>query len=89
MVAYDFSRTSNFRLNYRGNSSQPSVSQLMPVPDNSNPMRISFGNPYLLPSFSHSVTADYRYNNRTTFSMPTTAPSIRCPSTAVCARPSA
>ena len=67
MVAYDFSRTSNFRLNYRGNSSQPSVSQLMPVPDNSNPMRISFGNPYLLPSFSHSVTADYRYNNRTTF----------------------
>ena len=67
-MTYNFSRSSHLRLNYNGNSSQPDVSQLMPVPDNSNPMRISFGNPYLLPSFRHNVTADLRLMNREKFS---------------------
>ena len=64
----DFSELSSMRLFYRGTSSQPSTSQLMPVPDNTDPMNISFGNPSLTPYFSHSLRGDYRYSNREKFS---------------------
>lgn len=67
-IRFDLGENSNIRVNYRGNSSQPSTSQLMSVPDNTNPMNISFGNPYLKPYFSHSFSADYRVSNRETFS---------------------
>lgn len=63
----DFSELSSMRMFYRGTSSQPSTSQLIPVPDNSDPMNISFGNPSLTPYFSHSLRGDYRYSNREKF----------------------
>ncbi len=67
MLRYEMGDFSNLRLNYRGSSSQPSTSQLMAVPDNTNPLNVSFGNPYLTPYFSHNVTGEYRYSNRETF----------------------
>ena len=63
----DFSENANGRLFYRGSSSQPSTSQLMPVPDNTDPLNISFGNPTLTPYFTHSLRGDFRYNNKQTF----------------------
>lgn len=68
MIFGEFNENSNIRINYRGNSSQPSTSQLMPVPDNSNPLRISFGNPGLTPYFTHNLNVNYRVNNRESFS---------------------
>lgn len=56
------------RLRYNGNSSQPSTSQLMPVPDNTDPLNMSFGNPTLRPYFSHSLNGNYSYTNRERFS---------------------
>lgn len=67
-LQWDFSDYSNLRTFYRGNSSQPSVNQLNPVPDVTNPLRISFGNPTLKPYFSHSIRGDFSYNNRQKFS---------------------
>lgn len=67
MFFWDFSDNANARVFYRGNSSQPSVNKLMPVPDITDPLNISFGNPTLLPYFSHSLRGDYRFNNRQTF----------------------
>ncbi|MBQ0077339.1 MAG: outer membrane beta-barrel protein [Bacteroidales bacterium] len=67
MIFADFSETSNGRLFYYGNSAQPSTSQLMPVPDNTNPLNISFGNPTLTPYFTHNIRGDWRYNNKKTF----------------------
>ncbi len=66
----DFEPNDNFngRLFYRGTSSQPSTSQLMPVPDNSNPLFVSFGNPSLTPYFSHNIRIESRYSNREKFS---------------------
>lgn len=64
----DFNDSFSGRLFYYGNSSQPSTSQLMPVPDISNPLAISFGNPYLQPYFSHSVRGNLRYSNKEKFS---------------------
>lgn len=57
----------NGRFFYRGTSSQPSTSQLMPVPDNSNPLNISFGNPSLVPYFSHDMRVEMRYSDRQRF----------------------
>lgn len=50
-----FSKTRSLMANYNGRSSQPSMSQLQPVPDMSNPLNIIVGNPSLDPSFNHNV----------------------------------
>jgi hypothetical protein len=67
MVFYDFNENSNVRLFYNGRSSQPSTSQLMPVMDNSNPLSMSLGNPYLTPYFSHNLRNEWEISNRQTF----------------------
>lgn len=51
-----FTRTRNLSADYRGRSSQPSMTQLQPVPDRSNPMNIVVGNPELKPSFTHNAS---------------------------------
>lgn len=67
MLNYEFNDNSNVRLFYFGRSAQPSTSQLLPVPDNSNPLNISLGNPYLDPYFNHNMRGMFRYTNKTTF----------------------
>ena len=66
-IRYQFSDFSNMMFNYSGSSSQPSTSQLMPVPDNTNPLNISLGNPYLKPYFNHNARLNFGYTNRQTF----------------------
>ncbi len=66
-VRYDFNDNSNIQVVYNGSSSQPSTSQLMPVPDNTDPLNISLGNPYLQPYFNHNIRSNFRYTNRKTF----------------------
>ena len=67
MVSIEPNDNFNGRLFYRGNSSQPSTSQLMPVPDNTNPLFVSFGNPSLTPYFTHNIRIESRYSNRAKF----------------------
>jgi hypothetical protein len=55
------------RLFYNGRSSQPSTSQLNPVMDNSNPLVMTLGNPYLTPYFSHNIRNEWEYSNKQTF----------------------
>ncbi|MDE6652417.1 MAG: outer membrane beta-barrel protein [Paramuribaculum sp.] len=50
-----FSKTRSLNIRYNGRSSQPSISQLQPVPDMSNPMNIIYGNPDLKPTFTHNM----------------------------------
>ena len=54
-----FSKLSQLRVTYRGRSSQPSMENLLPVTDNSNPLSIQVGNPDLKPSFNHSLRLFY------------------------------
>jgi hypothetical protein len=49
------------RFEYRGRTSQPSMSQLLPITDNSNPLNITMGNADLKPAFTQSF--NWRYNN--------------------------
>ena len=67
MLFYTPNDNVNLRIFYFGRSSQPSTSQLMPVPDNSDPNNISLGNPYLQPYFSHSIRGRFGYTNKQTF----------------------
>ena len=67
MFSYDFDDNTNVRMFYFGNSSQPSTSQLMPVADNSDPLNVSFGNPYLRPYFNHNMRGMFRFTDKDTF----------------------
>ena len=49
------------RFEYRGRTSQPSMTQLLPITDNSDPLNISEGNAQLKPSFTQSF--NWRYND--------------------------
>ena len=67
MLFYDFNDNANIRVTYNGRSGQPSVNQLMPVLDNSNPLSMTLGNPYLTPYFNHNGRIELEYSNRQTF----------------------
>ena len=56
---YRFSKVSNLRINYRGTTSQPSMTQLLDITDDSDPLNISKGNPGLKPSFTNNFRLFY------------------------------
>lgn len=58
---YRFTRTRSLSFDYRMRSSQPSLTQLQPVADVSNPLNIVVGNPELKPTFTHRI--NLRFND--------------------------
>ncbi len=52
---YKFSKTSSLMANYRARTSQPSLTQLQPVADVSDPLNITVGNPDLKPTFTQNI----------------------------------
>ncbi len=56
---YRFSKVSSLRVNYRGTTSQPSMTDLLDITDDSDPLNISKGNPGLKPSFTNNLWAEY------------------------------
>ena len=64
---YKFSPQSNLRLFYRGSATQPTMSQLLDITDNTDPQNVSVGNPGLRPAFTHRIHAFYNgYRQRYT-----------------------
>ena len=66
-IQYEISDYSDLRINYNGRTSQPSVNQLNPVEDNTNPLSINRGNPDLIPSFNHNMNVEYFKSNPAKF----------------------
>lgn len=56
---YNFSKNRRMRIAYRGQTQQPTLEQLQPVPDNSNPLFVKLGNPDLKPSFNNNLSVNY------------------------------
>ncbi len=54
------SKTRGINVDYMGRSSQPSMSQLQPVADMSDPLQIVIGNPDLKPTFTHNLQMFFR-----------------------------
>jgi len=55
------SQGSNLNINYYSSFRQPSVDQLQPVVDNSDPNRLKTGNPDLKPQFDNSINMNYYF----------------------------
>jgi len=68
---YYFSRFKNILINYSTNTNQPTVTQLQPVPDNTNPLYVKLGNPNLKQEFMHNLRLNASlvnpYKNRNFF----------------------
>ena len=65
---YNFGKKKFARLDYRGQTNQPSISQMQPVKNNSNLMNETVGNPTLNPEFNHNFRMFYSAFNDQTFS---------------------
>lgn len=65
---YNFGKKEFARIRYRGTVSQPSVTQMTPVRNNSNAMNETVGNLALQPAFSHNIMAMYSRFNQDCFS---------------------
>ncbi len=66
---YRFNRQNQLNFSYRGNMSQPSITDLITITDDSNPLNIRSGNPDLKPSFSNNFR--FGWNNYLTATMQT------------------
>ena len=62
-IRYELQRSKSISLDYSTNASTPSIRQLQPVPDRTNPLNIVVGNPGLRPAFSHNIGANFRSFN--------------------------
>ena len=56
---YNFTRFKNLQVDYRASTNQPTVTQLQPVPDISNPLNIKVGNPDLRQEFTQRINLNY------------------------------
>ena len=78
VYAFNFAPTVNFkykfgkkqfaRINYRGTATQPTITQMEPVRNNSNAMNETVGNLALNPSFAHNLRFMYSSFNQDRFS---------------------
>ena len=59
---YRWSKQTSLRINYRGRSSQPSMTDLLPITDDSDPLNITKGNPGLKPTFNNSLSPPEEVN---------------------------
>lgn len=56
----DLKKNRNINFEYSVNLREPSVNDLLPVVDNTNPLFIRLGNPALLPELSHRISGGFR-----------------------------
>jgi hypothetical protein len=63
ILTYKFNQSGHLSINYNGNTRQPSIKQIQPVPDNSNPLSIITGNPLLKQEFDHSINFNFNHFN--------------------------
>ena len=60
---YQPQKQTQLRFSYRGRTSDPSMENLLPITDNSDPLNIRVGNPGLKPSFSHNMNLHFNTFN--------------------------
>ena len=67
-LQYNFGKKKFARIDYRGQTNQPDISQMQPIKNNSNLMNEIVGNPNLNPAFNQSLRIMYSSFNDQTFS---------------------
>lgn len=66
--SYKFSNAHQVRLVYTTSSDQPTLDQLQPVRDNTDPNSLVIGNPELAPNYNHSLNVHYNKWNALKYS---------------------
>lgn len=56
---YNLSSGGRLNLRYSTTSTQPTINQLQPIPDNTNPLQVKIGNPDLKPTYNHNFNLFY------------------------------
>ncbi|AKD58381.1 TonB-dependent receptor [Spirosoma radiotolerans] len=67
LLTYNFAKSRRLRFNYRTRINAPSVNQLQPVLNNTNPLNIQVGNADLQPEYSHTLSLNYNQFDAATF----------------------
>lgn len=67
LFTYNFAKNTTLRFNYRTRMNAPSVNQLQPVTNNTNPLNVQLGNLDLQPEYSHNVSLNFNRFNPSTF----------------------
>lgn len=61
-ASYMLGKQKFLRANFAANTLQPTIDQLQPVPDNSNPLYVRIGNPALCTAFAQNYSLSYGSN---------------------------
>lgn len=64
---YDFSSSNRLDFRYETNVQEPSIQQLAPIVDNSDPLNIYVGNDQLRPEYGHRLSLNYSAFNQLAF----------------------
>ncbi len=62
-ITYSYKSNHSMRINYNGNTTQPSLNQLQPLRDNNDYFNQYIGNPGLKPSFTNSIALSHNSYN--------------------------
>ena len=62
-MRYKWNKSTVLNVMYRGSTSQPSMTDLLDITDDSNPLNITKGNPGLKPSFTNNMNAFFNTYN--------------------------
>ena len=63
-MRYRFNQQTNLQVQLRGQSQQPSITQLLDIYDDTNPLNISMGNPGLKPSFTTNMQTNFQMQRK-------------------------
>ncbi len=66
-IRLKYSGSGSFYFNYNGSTQQPSLMQIQPILNNTDPLNITLGNPDLKPAFNHNFSlnmSDYKVLTR-------------------------
>lgn len=56
---YKFSKQSRFSIRYNGSTKQPTLQQIQPLRDNTDPLNIAIGNPNITQEFNHNFYTQF------------------------------
>ena len=59
-LRYRFNQQTNLQVQFRGQTQQPSITQLLDIYDDTNPLNISMGNPGLKPAFTTNLSTNFQ-----------------------------
>ena len=66
-MRYRFNQQTNLQIQFRGQSQQPSITQLLEIYDDTNPLNISTGNAGLKPSFNSNLSFNFQMQRQPKF----------------------